>query len=166
MLFIGCDPGKQGGLVFTEGQPTSAFTLNEMGLAIVKMPETAEEIYELLRDMTEGQEFRLFLELVPKWTGGLFQSNSSSATLHHNYGLVHGIGLALGGVQSVQLLTPQLWQKTVGCQNTEKPKLKKPAWKRKLAEHAKDLFPGRPVTLWNADALLILWAGIFLAYEK
>jgi hypothetical protein len=160
-MFIACDPGKNGGLVFTEGWPPSASSLNEMGLAIVKMPESFPELYELLRDMIDGQPFKFFIENVPKWTGGLHQSNSSSATLHHNFGFVHGVAMALGGSESVELLTPQAWQKAIDCKN-ENPKLKRPQWKNKLKAKAQSLFPGRDVTLWNADALLILYAGTLL----
>lgn len=156
-MFVGIDPGSCGGIVTERRGEIQAF----------KMPEAEHVyeqrclIYELLAKVGHDQpEVVLYIEEIPKWAGNARFAKqtvraSSLAVLYGNMSLCIGVGLGLGW--RVASVTPQQWQKAVGCTNAER--LEKTAWKNKLKEHAAKMFPAVKVVGWNADALLILRGG-------
>jgi hypothetical protein len=74
-----------------------------------------------------------------------------------NTGVLWGAAVAIGYKTTV--LSPKAWQKehpSLGA----KAKQTTTQWKNRLKDHAQILFPQIKVTLWNADALLLLDVGL------
>jgi hypothetical protein len=72
-----------------------------------------------------------------------------------NTGVLYGCAVA--HAWEVHRIRPAIWMKAhpIGT----KGDLTTTAWKNKLKARASELFPNETVTLWNADALLILDAA-------
>lgn len=138
---IGIDPGMSGGIAALAG------TLEE----VTKMPATDGDTVELLREYREtaanmGATMLCFVELVHSMPR---QGVSSSFKFGRGYGALLGILAALQ--IPYELVTPQKWQKAMGCMT----KGNKNVSKRK----AQALFPSIKVTHAVADALLIARYG-------
>jgi hypothetical protein len=151
-LVLGIDPGKGGGIAAKTGK--SIYTR--------KLDGELEELCNWisgLRYYFEDAEPIAYIEDVPKYVGRKIPS-SSGFTLGKSYGEVLGV-LAAFGIET-RRIRPQEWQKAVeagkrsGRSDSE--------WKSHLKELAQDLFPTQKVTLWNADALLLLEFGLIKEY--
>ncbi len=80
---------------------------------------------------------------------------SAIGKLMWNTGVLYGAAVTLGW--KMHRVRPAIWQKAHTCGT--KGDLTTTAWKNKLKARAAELFPTVDVTLWNADALLILDAA-------
>lgn len=131
--FIGIDPGQSGGIaVVTDYGITECW----------KMPDTERDTYELLRSLFLPNRSRVTIEKVGAMPGngvsGMFKFGRS-------LGFLRGLVIALEF--PFEDVTPQRWQKALGCLT----KGDKNVSKRK----AQELFPLLKVTHATADALLI-----------
>ena len=150
---IGIDPGKKGGIAVLGGDGTV--------VDIVSMPETPQDLLELLRDVTAYDgTCKCYLEKV----GGM-PGNAGSAMF--NFGKGYGwIEMALLSLEIPAVtVTPQKWQKEFGVGSSSITKdsyAVKSEHKRKLKAVAQGLFPslGRRVTLETCDSLLIAYYGL------
>lgn len=155
MIYVGIDPGMSGSVVALHpDDKVEAWT----------MPHEDEAIIELLHEFEVDSLFTVFIEKIPKFAGNarFAERNiygASLAVLYGNYrfcaGVLHGLG------NPARELVPIKWQNVVQCRNRER--LDKGDWKRKLKARAQELFPHVRVTLANADALLIAYAGRVMA---
>lgn len=130
------DPGANG-CVATRNQP-------------FKMPETALDLADLIRQLYACGYRTCYLEEIPKHGG---KNASAMIKLARQYGEVRGV-LATVGLRVVEI-RPQDWQRAVGVVAGGDAGKRK----RAIKERAQQLYPGVEVTLWNADALMILEAG-------
>ena len=130
------DPGAGGGIVTAE--------------TAYKMPDTPQDLATLIRALYADGFRTCYLEEIPKHAG---RNAAAMMKLSRQYGEVRGV-LATVGVQVFEL-KPQAWQKAVGVS----PGLEYAKRKRKLKELAQQVYPWAEVTLWNADALMILEAA-------
>jgi hypothetical protein len=149
---IGIDPGMSGGIAIIRPHVECYYMPEDEDVLLATFQEIAQK--------AGHEQVRVFIEDIPKWCGmGRFAKQtiraSSLAVLYGNFKLCQGICMGLGF--EVTLLTPQKWQKKVGCQNTER--LEKYQWKKKLRAHAQSLFPEENVVAEIADAMLIGLAG-------
>lgn len=144
MLFIGIDPGANGGIAMiapNNGEPTgnsSAF----------KMPETEKDTYSLICNLTYTEICRLDVEtfaLIEKVHSMPKQGVASTFKFGMNYGLLRGILIALQ--IPFDEVTPQKWQKAMGCLTHGDKNISK--------AKAQQLFPQLKITHATADALLI-----------
>jgi hypothetical protein len=141
-MILGIDPGWSGGaaLMDSEGQLVDVQSFAN---------QTEQDIITAVRGMIfDGPKTTVFLEAVhsmPK------QGVSSSFKFGMIYGLLRGLTI---GVARVIDVTPQRWQKALGCMTHGDKNISK--------AKAQMLFPGVKVTHGNADALLIAYYG----YEK
>jgi crossover junction endodeoxyribonuclease RuvC len=130
--FIGIDPGKSGGIaVIDRGE---AYTF--------KLSETEHDIARWLGGWVAfGKPFAVLEKVgaMPK------QGVTSTFTFGQGYGFVRGILVAHG--VPFELVTPQKWQKAMGCLTGGDKNVSKAAAQR--------LFPSMKVTHANADALLL-----------
>ena len=144
---IAIDPGAAGGVaVSASGQ-----------VVCHPMPETQGDTLELIRDIkraadVEGAACVCVLEQVGGFVGKA-QTGSSMFNFGEGYGFVKGAVQALG--IRLELVRPQVWQKTFGL-GTASRCATKSAWKNKLKAEAQRRFPELRVTHKTADALLIL----------
>jgi hypothetical protein len=142
-----CDPGTNGCIgELWPGQRVPDVT---------KMPPTESEVFELLagigrRANIEGYQVVATVEQVGGYVGRE-QSGSMMFNFGMGYGLIKGVCMALGW--RLELVPAQKWQKAVGAGNKATYEKK---WKNHLKDIAARLYPQNKVTLWNADALLIL----------
>ena len=122
-----------------------------------KMPSTDFDVCRLLADIsTKAKEVHLYLEEPPLYAGKAVPG-SSIGKLMWNTGVAYGAAIAMGW--SVHRVRPAIWMKahpvgTTGDRSTTQ-------WKNVLKARASELFgaSGIKVTLWNADALLLLDAA-------
>jgi len=137
---ITIDPGQSGGIAI----------IDESGsINIHKMPATPMDILNILELYKEGAT--CILEIVhgmPK------QGGAAMFTFGKGYGWLEMALLALK--IPTETVSPQKWTKTLGI-GTKASCSSSNEWKNKLKAKAQQLYPDIKITLWNADALLILY---------
>jgi hypothetical protein len=145
-LIVAIDPGVNGGLAL----------LDRDGLVTVqKMPGTDFEVVSFLVEVSNtAKEIDCYLEEPPLFAGKNIPG-SAIGKLMWNTGILYGAAIAMGW--KVHRIRPAIWMKahsvgTKGERSTTE-------WKNVLKSRAAELFPSVDVTLWNADALLILDAA-------
>lgn len=160
MKYIGIDPGVSGGIAWT----------SKDGPGAEPMPDTDRGILDLLsghaRDAVAVLEF---VRSSPQ------MGVASAFTFGAGYG---GLKMALSalGIPYIEV-APLKWQKALGCVSPPKPSrafltAKERSARQREHKHqvkalAEQLFPGLPVTLATADALLLAafcarqdWRGV------
>jgi hypothetical protein len=145
-LIVAIDPGVNGGLAL----------LDRDGLVTVqKMPGTDFEVVSFLVEVSNtAKEIDCYLEEPPLFAGKAIPG-SAVGKMMFNVGILYGAAVTLGW--KMHRVRPPIWQKAHTCGT--KGDLTTTAWKNKLKARAAELFPTVDVTLWNADALLILDAA-------
>lgn len=145
-IILAIDPGAHG-----------AYAIRYPGGNTAVYPFTSEsDLCEALRDLAaeaeaNGHTVTAYIEQVGGYVGKA-QPGSAMFKFGRNFGFVLGVCQALG--MRIELVRPQVWQK---CYPTKTTKAENGAQhKRELKDHAARLYPGKRVTLGNADALLIL----------
>jgi hypothetical protein len=165
-VVIAIDPGVSGGLAVSVWGKTVCHA----------MPATQGDVLELIRDFKRLAECephgppagcvpvaappaigpRVEIECVLEKVGGFAGKGQPGAAMFKSgegYGFLQGVIQTLG--IKLTLVTPQVWQKGFGL-GTASRCANKREWKNKLKAEAQRRFPGVPVTLKTADALLIL----------
>jgi hypothetical protein len=135
---LGIDPGTNGGIAWITGGKSCA----------EKMPDTLQDLWELLRDIeisSEG-ECHAYLEQVHSSPQ---MGVVSAFTFGNGFGHLE-MALTAAGIPFTRV-RPQVWQKELGCLT----KGDKNISKRK----AQELFPSMKVTHATADSLLIATYG-------
>jgi hypothetical protein len=136
MTIIGIDPGTNGGIAWiTDGKP-----------CVEKMPNTLQDLWELLRDIASEGECHAYLEQV---SASPQMGVVSAFTFGNGFGHLE-MALTAAGIPFTRI-RPQVWQKELGCLT----KGDKNVTKRK----AQELFPSMKITHATADALLIAHYG-------
>ena len=140
------DPGKSGGIaVRYPGDKVLAF----------KMPPTEGDLRDLfVRLYNPDNPTVANVEKVGGYIGGPGAPGSAMFNFGRNHGFTLGLLSAL--YIRTELITPQQWQKRLSL-GTSKG-MKPTEWKNKLKAEAQRRFPELTVTLYTADALLILEA--------
>lgn len=145
---MACDAGVGGGFCYKTGGTVKVFN----------MPKgDREQRAKLIVDYIQFlKPLTLWIEKVQGYHGRP-STGHTSFVLGENYGTIVGACLAVG--TNVVPITPQSWQKTLGLKREKG--MTQPEWKRFLKFAAIDMYPtGVAITLKNADALLILEAGL------
>ena len=153
---IGVDPGAAGGLsVFIPGQ----------NVRVVKMPKDLTELRDFFAYYSENYRPVVFLEKlsvrpddVVATDGGkanmgkLFRIQKLMANYEHLKAIIETTGIPF------IMVHPMRWQTALNLrvrgQHEEKADRK-----RRYKETSAQLYPGVVVTMWNADALLIMHFG-------
>lgn len=153
---IGVDPGAGGGLaVFIPGQ----------NVRVVKMPKDLTELRDFFAYYSENYRPVVFLEKlsvrpddVVATDGGkanmgkLFRIQKLMANYEHLKAIIETTGIPF------IMVHPMRWQTALNLrvrgQHEEKADRK-----RRYKETSAQLYPGVGVTMWNADALLIMHFG-------
>jgi hypothetical protein len=145
-LIVAIDPGVNGGIAL----------LDRDGVVTVqKMPGTDIDVVSFLVEVSNtAKEVDCYLEEPPLYAGKNIPG-SAIGKLMWNTGVLYGAAVCLGW--KMHRVRPAIWQKAHTCGT--KGELSSTAWKNKLKARAAELFPTVDVTLWNADALLILDAA-------
>ena len=140
MSLIAIDPGKSGGIAWTEPSGESF---------CVPMPDTDGDILDFLRGAFQRGQRDCHIEHVCGFVGGA--GAGQMFEFGKGFGFILGCLMSLGYV--IHLHRPQKWQKALSL-GQKKDHGKK--WKNHLKNRAQQLFPQCEVTLKTADALLIL----------
>lgn len=144
MLYIGIDPGNNGGIA----------VVNRFGDLVdtQKMPSTPLDIYDYLYELASGEEdVCCCLEDVGHGLPG--QSSKATATFARHNGHLE-MALLVLGIPTVTV-TPQKWMKYYQIGKASDYK-NKSAWKNKLKAKAQALFPNyQKLTLCTSDAALL-----------
>lgn len=146
-VYIGIDPGANGGIAMIQGQ--------RMKL-LYKMPPTEADLWEIIEEVARSYNccggFAV-LEQVGGYVGG---SGGNIGSAMFKFGSSYGMclmALTAAGIP-YETWTPGKWQRAVGM-TTKRKDESKTEWKQRLRAHAQRLFPGISITLATADALLI-----------
>jgi len=164
---IGIDPGISGGIAVYD--PSSPLRNTE----VYKMPETPVDMLDLFKKIVQqnaANEVIAYQELVHGMPG---QGGAAMFSFGEIYGILR-CALAANLIRT-EVVSPQRWMKALGIGTRESIKDRdnkdkatiarelaqaKKEWKAKLKAKAQQLYPNITVTLWNADALLILDYGM------
>jgi crossover junction endodeoxyribonuclease RuvC len=136
MTTIGIDPGKSGGIAW----------IQDGKACVEKMPDTLQDLWELLRDIAAEGRCKAYLEQIHSSPQ---MGVVSSFTFGNGFGHLE-MALTAAGIP-FERVRPQVWQKAMGCMT----KGDKNVSKRK----AQELFPNIKVNHAIADALLIATYG-------
>lgn len=149
MILLAIDPGAKGAYAVQSGTyPDDAVGVSGFS----SESDFCERMQWLAQYASErGECITCYLEQVGGYVGQA-QPGSAMFKFGRNFGFILGVCQALG--MRIELVRPQAWQK---CYPTKTSKTENGAQhKRELKDHAARLYPGKRVTLGNADALLIL----------
>lgn len=136
MTIIGIDPGTNGGIAWiTDGKP-----------CVEKMPDTLQDLWELLRDVASEGNCHAYIEQVHSSPQ---MGVKSSFTFGNRFGHLE-MALTAAGIPFTRT-RPQVWQKELGCLTKGDKNVTK--------RMAQELFPNIKVTHSTADALLIATYG-------
>jgi len=144
MNIIGIDPGKSGGIAVIADLVTGPH------VDTCKLSGTERDIYDALEPycqwVLQGVPCKAYIEKVHARPG---QGVTSMFTFGRNYGFLRGLLIALG--IPFEEVTPQKWQKAMGCMSKGDKNVTK--------QKAQQLFPDLKITHATADALLIAEYG-------
>ena len=145
-LIVAIDPGVNGGIALLD---------RDGAVTVQKMPGTDIDVVSFLVEVSNtAKEVDCYLEEPPLYAGKNIPG-SAIGKLMWNTGVLYGAAVCLGW--KMHRIRPAIWQKAHTCGT--KGELSSTVWKNKLKARAAELFPTVDVTLWNADALLILDAA-------
>ena len=150
MIYLGIDPGKNGGLAWGDGSPGFVFC--------EKTPATTGEMVNLLRNIRPD---KASLEQVGGYIGKA-QPGSAMFVFGQSFGEFLGSLSALR--IEFKLITPQAWQKALALGNSNG--LTKTEWKNKLKRRAEELYPKSKITLATSDAILIYHALVLASQPR
>lgn len=98
MIYIGIDPGKNGGIAF----------INEFGEIIQLLPFSEDSLIQLIKNCSSDMKCTLeHVHAMPK------QGVSSTFNFGMNFGFIQGVLKAYG--IPYELVTPQKWKKEFSC---------------------------------------------------
>jgi crossover junction endodeoxyribonuclease RuvC len=136
MTILGIDPGANGAIAWiTNGKP-----------CVEKMPDTLQDLWELLRDIAVEGQCVAYLEQVHSSPQ---RGVVSSFTFGNGFGRLE-MALTAAGIP-FERVRPQVWQKVMGCMTKGDKNVSK--------RRSQELFPQIKVTHAIADALLIASYG-------
>lgn len=141
LMYLGCDPGKSGAVAMLQpnGDPGCELRLDV----------TANEKFEV-SELLEARQWYHVYAVVEKVGPGVFRPGAKmGASSAFTFGMWYG--KLLGTLETAQipfeLVTPQRWQKTLGCMTGGD--------KHASQSRARQLFPKAKCTLKNSDAILL-----------
>lgn len=141
--FIAIDPGFSGGIVFSSGNKIEVF----------KMPENPMMLLGLLRDIFSRGVDIAAVENVGTYRPG--NSGPAAVTFAKHIGHLEMGILSMPGNFELLKPVPQTWMKVFP--GAPKGIEKKTERKNFIKSSVQALFPSVKVTLWNSDALGILY---------
>ena len=147
---IGIDPGKQGGIAI--------YTKEDGMVRTVKMPEDVNELDSLVSYYKENYTPVAFLEKLNLHRGDTAIPGKvfGIQKLLENFAQLRAV-LDLAAIPYA-MVHPLSWENRLGLR-VRGLREDKPARKRRYRDIAAKEYPGNKVTLWNADALLIMHFG-------
>lgn len=146
MIYLGIDPGANGGLAAIFDPPP----LGESGINLRTLPETRLELWTLISNYRN-----LGVVAVLEKVGGYIQGNPTPGSTMFNFGEIYGaihMALIAAGIP-FRCVTPQRWQQFFDI--PKKGSRTTSQFKNLLKKKAIELFPTSTPTLATADALLI-----------
>lgn len=154
-VVVGVDPGFGGGIaVFIPGQ----------NVKVVKMPKDTSDLLDFFQYYADTYHPIVFLEklsvrrddVMSDETGAnmgkLYRIQKMMANFEHLKAIIETTGIPY------VMVHPLTWQTKLKLRVRGEHE-EKADRKRRYQEHAAQLYPGVKVTLWNADALLIMHFG-------
>lgn len=152
---IGVDPGANGGI---------AVFICDRGTKVIKMPKDITDLRDFFAYYREYYKPVVFLEKLSvrpddvvvqgdrAAMGKLYRIQKLMANFEHLKALIETAGIPY------VMVHPASWQTKLKLR-IRGEKIEKAERKHRYQEKAASLYPGIKVTLWNADALLIMHFG-------
>ena len=161
-MYLGIDPGVNGGLGLLYGNSAEGYP----------MPDTAEKLWSIVKDVTSNIVTRAVIERVGGYVRGYDDEARARGSRMFIFGQNYGqllMALEASGIH-YEIVQPAVWQRGVGVSRitNHKPDGRATKWrglwqesrskfKSRLKARAQELFPDVKITLNTADALLIAW---------
>ena len=152
--WIGIDPGVSGGLAAIDGSGC---------VDLLAKPATDQDVWQWLCLKQGGVGFSPAIEcfaVIEQNTGYVGGAGNPGSAMF-KFGCSHGMleGFLVAASIPYEQITPGQWQRALGIQPRRKGKGKesKTQFKNRLKQRAQQLFPGKPITLATADAVLIAY---------
>lgn len=142
-LWVGIDPGKNGGVaIISEGESPK--------VTLSSMPPTEKDVYQLISKLQYSNcGVMVYLEKVWGMPG---QGGGASFTFGKGYGVL--LGCLTAAELCFEEIPPQRWMKAMGIPLRKKTE-SKAQWKNRLRSFAEKLFPREEISIRVADALLL-----------
>lgn len=152
---IGIDPGKAGGI---------AVWIRNKCVTVAKIPEDMADLRDMLEYYRDNYGAVVFLEKLSLRPDDVRVQDGQAnlgkmyrvQKMIENYAQLKAT-IEIAGVPYI-MVHPCSWMATLGLR-LKGVKEEKPERKRRFAGYARRLYPLVKVTLWNADALLIMTFG-------
>ena len=158
VVYMGIDPGINGGIAKIRVDGVKLST------SVQPMFTTPRELWGYLDTAFGCDRKYVCIEQVQGYIGGKGEPGSAMFKFGQSYGLIL-MGLTATGVE-YELITPQVWQRTVGV-SPRKAGEGKGAFKARLRARAKELYPNTyGLTLKTCDAILIAHYCYLLNTQK
>jgi hypothetical protein len=143
-IFIGIDPGISGGIAWYDEETQLSY--------VKKMPQNILEFISFWQNFHEIHGNKQIFCLTEKVHSMPTNGAKSNFTFGYNLGVLH---TCLTNFKiPFDFVTPQAWMKSFFMKKDKNETGTK--WKNRLKQKAQQLYPDHKVTLWSADALLIL----------
>lgn len=140
MVFIGVDPGKNGGI--------AAIDEDRRVLFVVKMPETDQGVLDVFNAVPSGECMAAIERVHAGVFGGMKGGRMGVVSAFTFGGGYRALKMALTACMiSYEEVVPAVWQGAIGCRTKGDKNVSK--------AKAQELFPNEKVTHAIADALLI-----------
>lgn len=153
---LGIDPGEGGGiaLIGSEGENVFPRTWGPRAKTVQEFWEQLSFIGENNSHIVVAVEEQRMRPTTYRDRTGVWHSSvlKSTGVLYGSYREAVAFMVAKG--VRYEVVTPQRWQKALGIPPRKKSE-GKTAWKNRLKDHAKRLFPNVKMTLAVADAFLL-----------
>ena len=152
---IGIDPGRMGGI---------AIYVPDRNIKVIKMPKDIADFVDLMAYYAENYKPVVFLEKLSvrpddvivngdrAAMGKMYRIQKMMAAYERMKAIIQTTGIPY------VMVHPLSWQTKLKLRERGQQE-EKAARKRRYRETAASLYPGVNVTLWNADALLIMHFG-------
>lgn len=141
MIFLGIDPGKSGGIAALEAL-NEAWPFRAHLLSL--KDKTERDVADWLHDRGVHRTRDAFA-VIEKVASSPQMGVCSAFTFGRSYGFLRG--LVIGCHMRMLEVTPQKWQKTLGCMSKGDKNITK--------AKAQQLYPNEKITHATADALLL-----------
>ena len=144
MIYIGIDPGKEGGIAWQQ-QKGETITVKA-----IKMPDTLRDLHDILNELSQADLLKSCA--IEKVAGRYGMSARSAFTFGYQFGIV--CTAVVCNRIPMRLISPQRWQKEFGL--IMDGNVSRTVKKNRHKKVAQELFPQiEKMTHHIADALLI-----------
>lgn len=158
MIFVGIDPGQNGGLVAIKTESSNAVEPSDQGvLTFTTMPETERGVWQWFENLLDTRLYAAPIIACIEKVGGYMPGKAGNiGSSMFNFGWGYGglrMAMVGNGIEFDEV-HPRTWMAAMGVQLRQKGE-KPSALKHRIKAQAEALYPRILTTLATSDAVLI-----------